>query len=271
MALGSSGFDETLLEEEEQFCLQEFIDNVNQRMTVGCALPFSIPENEIKRIIKQSLEYFYNHYEDFTQEEYLLLPYEELIKPEFRKGVENYTNGSRGKKKLPENVFSVIAVYEMGGYNGEGDTRWLGYNMYTARQILRNNIFACPAIAADNLSYYVITESFLDITRQMYNTTISHNYNRLNHTLSFLGHLPKSDIVIETLTKLDLCSCLNDELFFRYVVAQTKAELNDIITRWNFTLPGNVTLNLQNDGTSEISEIKQEIKEMQGNWYFLTT
>lgn len=271
MGLGVTYNDSSMFDEDEQFCLQEFVDRVNQRMTVGCALPFSIPQAEIERITKQALQYFYNHYEDFTQEEFLLLPFEELIKPEFRKGIENYTNGSRGKIKLPANVFSVIAVYELGGYAGEGSTRWLGYNAHTARQLFRNNIFASPAIAADNISYFTITESFLDIARQMYNTMVSHNYNRLNNTLSFLGHLPKSDIVLEVLTKLDLCSCLQDDLFFSYVVAQCKIELSEIITRWNFTLPGNITLSLNNDGTSELQEVKQEIKDMHAPWYFITT
>ena len=41
----------------------EFIAEVQQELTVSCALPFSVPVPEILRIIKYASKWFYKKYE----------------------------------------------------------------------------------------------------------------------------------------------------------------------------------------------------------------
>ena len=40
----------------------EFIANIQQELSVSCALPFTVPVPEIERIIKYSAEWFYKKY-----------------------------------------------------------------------------------------------------------------------------------------------------------------------------------------------------------------
>jgi hypothetical protein len=45
-----------------------------QIQSVACALPFTVPVAEIKRIIKFSADWFYKKYEDAVEERYYIIP-----------------------------------------------------------------------------------------------------------------------------------------------------------------------------------------------------
>ena len=53
---------------------EEFIAEVQQELTISCALPFSVPVPELLRIIKYASKWFYKKYEYSVQERYYVIP-----------------------------------------------------------------------------------------------------------------------------------------------------------------------------------------------------
>ena len=121
--------------------------------------------------------------------------------------------------------------------------------------------------------YYICTESFLDVSRQLFQSPISFNYNRLSNNLRFLGKLPEEDVILDILVHIDDCSLFNDDLFRRYVIADAKSQLGRILNSFSFNLPGGISINAEaiaNEGSAEKDAIIQELKDMSGSWYMIT-
>ena len=130
------------------------------------------------------------------------------------------------------------------------------------------------AISADNTMYYICTESFLDLSRQIFQNTISFKYNRLTNKLRFIGKLPVSDVVLDVLVRVPDCDLYNDELFRRYVIAECKVNLARILSTFTYQMPGNISINVDsiaNDGATEKEAIRQELRDLSGAWYIMTT
>lgn len=267
-------------EEEQNECLDEFVNLINQRITISCCLPGSIPTSEIKRITNQAKEWFYKNYEDAIEERYLALPWSELKKQTFQEGIKTTLSSKRGQYSVPDSVISVVGVYEMDGYSGEGGhfgglSR--GYEEADGnilKRALTNSVYNNNvAVAADNLTYYVVIDSFLDTTRQLFQDMIGFKYNRNTKKIVFLGDLPKSDVILDVLVAIDDCALFQDNYFFEYVVDKVKIELAEILTRYQYSLPGNVALNtgLVEDAKSDLQELVEEIKGMSSPSYIITT
>ena len=83
-----------------------------------------------------------------------------------------------------------------------------------------------------------------------------------------------SDVILDVLVRVPDCDLYNDDLFRRWVIAECKVQLARVIGSFNYQLPGNISINVEsiaNDGTSEKQEILQELKDMSGAWYMMTT
>jgi len=76
----------------------EFIANVQQELSVACALPFTVPIPEINRIIKYSADWFYKKYEDAVEERYYFISTEWFKRDQFK--LERTVT-------MPDCVFSV--------------------------------------------------------------------------------------------------------------------------------------------------------------------
>jgi hypothetical protein len=230
---------------------------------------------------------FQKMYEDFTEEMFLILPESEIQKKRFNKGIAKLNNDgkdknaikdTRGAFMLPEKVVSVVGVYEIGGFEGEAGWGGMLLGKHTGDISLQNLLYQNAydrslAIAADTTAYYVATESFLDISRQIFQHPITFRYNRLTNNLRFLGELPRKDVIVDVLVAIPDCDMYNDDLFRRYVIADCKANLARVLGTFTYQLPGNVTINVDqiaNEGSAEKENIIQEIKDMSGSWYIMT-
>ena len=256
-------------------------------MSVNGSIPFTIPLTSIAQLTKNAKTMFYKMYEDASEEMFIAIPHEEILKKKFTKGVVNMKDEGdkeslkdrRGTYKLPEGVISVVGVYEIGGWSGEAgwNSGLLGKTSgdISLHRMLYQSVYdRNVAVSADNTMYYICTESFLDVSRQLFQNMISFRYNRLTNNLRFLGELPKSDVVLDILVKIPDCDLYNDDLFRRYVIADCKTQLSRIMGAFNFTLPGGISLNVEaiaNEGSTEKEAIIQELKDMSGSWYIMTT
>ena len=122
--------------------------------------------------------------------------------------------------------------------------------------------------------YYTLNLYWMDVASHLINHTISYNYNRNSHKLFISGETPNRDCVAHVYAKLPIEHLMNDEIFFRYVVAKCKTQLSRILGTFTFNLPGNVTINydlLKDEGTEELSNIIEEIKEEESMDFFFTS
>ena len=274
-------------DEEAVECLSDFTESIQQEMSVNGSIPFTIPLESIAQLTKNAKTMFYKMYEDASEEMFIVIPREEIEKRKFSKGIAQMkeegdktpTKDRRGTYMLPDGVISVVGVYEIGGFSGEAgwNSGLLGKtsgDISLHRMVYQSVYDRTMAVSADNTAYYICTESFLDMSRQLFQNMISFNYNRLTNNLRFLGELPKSDVILDVLVRVPDCDLYNDDLFRRYVIAECKVQLSRILGSFSYNLPGGVSINVEaiaNEGSSEKEQIIQELKDMSGSWYILTT
>ena len=285
---------------EEVECLNDFVESIQNEMSVNGAIPFTIPAESIAQITKNAKTMFYKSYEDSTEEMFIAIPESEIRKKSFQRGIHTMdgpgdnkvtakfkkgegdnpnTGHTRGTYTLPEGVISVVGVYEIGAFSGESgwNSGLLGKSagdVSLQRMVYQSVYDRTMAVSADNTMYYICTEAFLDISRQIFQNMISFRYNRLTNNLRFLGELPKSDVILDVLVRVPDCDLYNDDLFRRYVIADCKVQLSRILGAFSYQLPGNISVNVEaiaNEGSTEKEQILQELKDMSGAWYIMTS
>lgn len=285
---------------EEVECLNDFVESIQNEMSVNGAIPFTIPAESIAQITKNAKTMFYKSYEDSTEELFIAIPESEIRKKSFQRGIHTMdgpgdnkvtakfkkgegdnpnTGHTRGTYTLPEGVISVVGVYEIGAFSGESgwNSGLLGKSagdISLNRMVYQSVYDRTMAVSADNTMYYICTEAFLDISRQIFQNMISFRYNRLTNNLRFLGELPKSDVILDVLVRVPDCDLYNDDLFRRYVIADCKVQLSRILGAFSYQLPGNISVNVEaiaNEGSTEKEQILQELKDMSGAWYIMTS
>lgn len=278
---------------ESQECLAEFTDRINKQMTLNCQIPFSLPTAAIVQIVGEAKKYFYNNYDDAVEEVFLSCPWEVFQDPKFRFGLTNKNGMDKNKIKksetmkergilvMPDNVFSVLRVYQIGKFSGEAgwgsSTRLDGGNLdFGVQRMFASSMYndRLPQ-AADNLMYWTCNLYFFDQARQMLQEMHSFNYNRLTKKLRFTGELPKYTCIFHTLCTIPDCSLFDDDLFFRYCVAYCMKHMSRILGMFQYNLPGNVTVNYDmfaQWGDTELQEVKEELTQLRHSVaYFYTT
>lgn len=256
-------------------CMDELIRKVNSELTGGCMIPIRLPKKESIQIIENAKQWFYKNYEDALQENYYVID-KSFIK------TENYKKTKSIELPGPRpdgsgRIFSVnnlsVAGEQIIGISGK-----VGFidSDFSIQKLLIGGAYGIPYTTAngDNLMYYVITEKYYDLARQILINKISYNYNRLNRKLKILGEDPKNHIILEVYETISDCALFSDEIFYRYVLAYHKKVIGTLIMTFGYNLPGNITLNgdmIKSDAIDELNSIKEEIKGDEGTDYFLTT
>ena len=185
-----------------QACLDALIKEINDDLTIGCQIPFTVPKNELARIINRAKDYFYKIYEDSVEEMYIALPATAWMKTSFNKGIDDSSdtlsstnvNSTRGVVPMPSTVYSVNNVFEWNGFGGEdggfGNRSFsAGDSDFSIDKFIYSDTYGA-GIGSENLMYYVINSSFIDTARQVLLPQISYSYNRLTHKFRFQGELP---------------------------------------------------------------------------------
>ena len=252
-----------IIDNKEKLCLENFMNLVNNELTYGCSIPISIPQQQMIQIIGNAKKWFYKNYEDSLKECYFFLNKQNWQDIEYR---------DHAHVVLPNYVFSVHGVHELDREQFNNNRAlWVHLNSdLNMKRLLYSDI----ASYSESLLYYVASESFADMTRQLFVNKVSYNYNRLTHTLQFMGEKPDDHIALLIFKTIDDCALFQDEIFLRWVVAQCKIQLGNILGYFQYNYPGNIQINfdaIKSDGTEAISEIKEEIKGEEGCSYFLTS
>lgn len=246
----------------------QFIAEVQQEISVACSLPFQIPKKEIQRIISQTAKWMYKNYEMAVEERYFMIESQVFSHKDFK---------CDRTIILPECIFSVYRVAQTKGNGGlSKGASFDGTQDLAIDRLLQTDVYkgGQGAFGSEALMWFVITDYWLDIADHITQHSITFDYSPLSNKLVILGETPTKSVVLQTTMKLPIEYLMNDELFFRYVVATAKRQLSRVVGTFQFNLPGNITINydlLREEGSQELEEIKQEVKDERGADFFFTT
>ena len=237
----------------------EFLLQVKDEIRGSCALPYSIPDKDINRIIDQSKKWFYRNYGEAVESQFYVIPKEEFRKPEFK---------ANRAILMPKCVINVSEVKEISGGGRLGikghdfsDDRLLGSELYITSG------------TGDDLVLRTAQMAFWDLASAFFLDLLSYDFNQNTKKLKLKGRNPNKNVFIRTYVEIPEEALFEDWFFIRYVTAQVKMQLGRILGFFEYNLVGGVTINtsdIKSEGKEELDEIKQQIDdENSPSWFFM--
>ncbi len=242
--------------------IEEFVDFVQNELTVGCSLPKIVPDSEIRRIVEtKALPYFYRRYQYAVQKMYFLIRKEAFFTEEFTK----YRFVT-----VPCEIQSVIYLYELRGtslFQLGINTPNLSVNLGVTNQpYLSSYVTTIGELGV----YKTILDSMSDMLNALNKYTLKFHYNQLQHRLNILTNV-KYDVIIEAYANILPEYLFKDDLFMKYVVGMAKIQYGRLTGTYDFTLPGGVKINssdVVSQGKEEVKEVEEEIKGQSDSSFF---
>jgi hypothetical protein len=237
----------------------ELIEDINNEITYSGALPYSLPKKEIQRIIEIDARFFYDNWRHAVESKYLLLPTDLFNNATFRKFRQI---------QLPDCVQFVVDFKEAKG----GSIFATIDRDFAENKFIGSEIYLTPFIG-ESIMYRTVLFSFLDLTKSLMIDSIAYDYNKNTKLLGVVGRTPKTAAVIKVWKKIDKDKLFEDELFQRYVRAHSKVRLAHMLQTFNYTLPGDITLNYQSIVATAEKEMEKVETMMKGentpDWIYL--
>jgi hypothetical protein len=232
--------------------------DIKQEMTLAQALPYSIPDKEIERVIVNAERYFYDNWRHAVEPRYLLIPNELLSSDQYK--------ASR-TIRLPDCVQFVYDVKEP-----KGNSMFSTIDRdFAENKFIGSEIFLTPFIG-ESIVYRTVMFSFLDMTRNFIIDTVAYDYNRNTHCINVTGRTP-TKMVVQIAKKIDQEHLYNDEVFQRYVRAKAKVRLGELLTSFDFNLPGGIRPNYTTFVTKADAEFEKVLEMMKNentpDWLYL--
>tara|TARA_R110000796_G_scaffold30819_16_gene82102 strand:+ start:52 stop:885 length:834 start_codon:yes stop_codon:yes gene_type:complete len=249
-------------------CLNEFLAEIGSYVTGACMIPMNLPQSEIINIINRAKKWFYRNYEYSVVENFLYIPIDIFQTPHFKQrraltlpdGVGNPFGGGE--------VYSVYGVFESGGGFG-GTSITFQQGDFDMERMLYGGLYGGTGTAEgmENLQYYVINQSGFEMARQITQNPISFHYSQATHEIKFTGQTPKKDVFLELYETIPDCALYGDEQFFDYVAAKVMMSFGQKLAIFNYSLPGNISINadiIQSMGESALDKVIENIKNDEG-------
>ena len=236
---------------------REFINKIKRRINRNNALPVNLSTDEIEDIIADSKEWFFDNYNDSLRQFIAVIPYS-LFKTAHYKETRYV--------ELDSCIYSINEFTEIsngGLFNYKSGAAFI-------RQNILNNIYY--ANNADIVSYvaYMGFESVLENLKDNY---ISFDWNKNEHRIHVLGHEPRTDVLIYGYKKLDETKLFEDDLFRQYVEGQSRIAIGEILSVYDFSLPGGVGINVDayiSKGETILEEVKETVLNLNTPLWFMT-
>ena len=246
-----------------QYALEEVIDFVSQEITIGCALPKTLPDTEIRRFIEtRAVKWFYQNYQYAVSKVYYFVSKEAFTTEEYTK----YRHIT-----LPCEIQSISWIFEV---RGEALLQ-LGINVpnlsvnlgVTNQPYLSSYVTTIGELGI----YKTLIDSLADMMNQLNKYTLKHHYNQMMNRLNILTNV-QHDLIVEAYANVPAENLYADPYFLKYVTGWAKMQTGMLLARYDFTLPGGVKFNssdLVQNGKEEMKEVEDEIKNMSTTSFFI--
>jgi len=256
------GYGNEYVPDQNGLTIEELIDFIQNEITIGCALPKTLPDSEIRRIIEtRALPYFYRNYQYAVQKMYFFIHQDAFHTEEFTK--YRYVN-------VPCEIQSVTYLYEVRG----GSLMQLGINTpnlsvnlgVTNQPYLSSYVTTIGELGV----YKTILDSMSDMLNQLNKYTLKYHFNQLHHRLQIMTNV-KHNVIIEGYANIPPEYLFKDDLFVKYVTGWAKVQYGNLTGRYDFQLAGGVKINsadITAQGKEEIKEAEEEIKGQSNSSFF---
>ena len=243
---------------------EQLIDIVQQDLTFSGALPKVLPDQEVKRMIREiNLEWFYKNYQFAVQKFYYFLKYDHLARETY--AMFQYF-------QLPEEVENITKIIKMDNpsmFRLGIQAPNLSINLGVTNQPFLTSFVT----TAGDLALYRSTISyFADEINKLTKNTIYHNFNPINKRLNFLSAIEdQSSLMLECWVRIQEEELFDFEMFKRFVIGTCRSRMGELIGRFNFNMPGNFTYNANDiisQGKEMVEEVKTYIKEQSTTAWF---
>jgi hypothetical protein len=249
-----------------------FINQLNSEISVGCALPFSIPKKELIRIIDMSAKWFYTHYEYAVEDMYYVIPKQLFQTEKFAcdRGIilPKVIESVHGLNSVRSSYLNTSGMpFSFNSFDGTSDQsfdKMMWSQAYSGSGVIGSDF-------SESLMYYVANSYFMDLMQNLTVAPVSYNFNPNTKRLAINGRTTGFDMVLSTSTQVPLEFLMNDEIFFRYCVCKAKVQLSRILGTFNFNLPGGITINtdlIRSEGQEELIKVEEEIKAQDSADFF---
>jgi hypothetical protein len=244
--------------------IDEFIDLVQNEISISCSLPKTLPDVNLRQIVEtRALPWFYRNYQFAVQKIYYLIKKEAFSAEEFTR--YNYVS-------VPCEIQSVVYLYEVRsaslfqlGINSPNLSINLGV---TNQPYLSSYVTTIGELGV----YKTMLDNMSDMMNQLNKYTLKYSFNQLNHRLHILTKV-QYDVIIEAYANIPQENLFKDDLFFKFCVGWAKVQLGNMMGMYDFSLPGGVKINhasLITQGQAEIKEVEEEIKgQSNSSWFFM--
>ncbi len=237
----------------------EFLLEIKDEIRGTCALPYSIPDKEINRIIDQAKKYFYRNYREAVESQYYVVPKDEFKKKEFKKDRSIL---------LPD---CVVSVYEVKEISGGGRLFTLDPD-FSDNRLIAAELYLSP-FQSDDLVMRTAQYAYWDLAQAFFLTLIAYDFNRNTHKLKIKGRDPKKNVFIQTYVEIPEEDLFEDWFFIRYCTATVKVALGRILGFFEYQLPGGISINssdIKSEGQEELDKLLQQIDdENSPDWFFM--
>jgi len=257
----------------------ELIREIEDALSFSCSLPYNLNQTEVARIIKRARNYFYDNYQYSVEKRYFILSRAIFANQEFR---------ATRQIQLPDVIVSVFDVRETNGVGIAGNPD----RDFGSSKLLGSELLLSPFVG-DNLVYRTVMYSYFDLARAYLLETFAYNFNKNNKKLTILGRDPNRagnggvtgggvnpnggspggvDVAVSCFIKITEDSLYDDELFVRYCIGKSKEALGNMLSVFDYNLPGGVKVNAANivqQGKDEVAEVMAMIDGESTASYFL--
>lgn len=228
----------------------EFLLELKDEIRGTCALPYSIPDKEINRIIDQAKKYFYRNYREAVESQYYVVPASEFSKPEFK---------ANRTILMPDCVVSVYECKEMSGggrlFSVDAD--------FSDNRLMAAELFLSP-FQSDDMVMRTAQYAYWDLAQAFFLELLRFDFNRNTHKLKIKGRDPKKNVFLQTYVSIPEEDLFEDWFFIRYCTAMVKIALGRILGFFEYQLPGGVSINsgdIKSEGEDERDKILQQIDD----------
>lgn len=248
----------------DAYAIEELVDFVQQEITVGCALPKTLPDTEIRRFAEtRAIKWFYQNYQYAVSKVYYFVDGTAFKTEEYTK--YKYIT-------LPCEIQSISYIYEVRGES----LMQLGINVpnlsvnmgVTNQPYLSSYVTTIGELGV----YKTLIDSMSDMLNQLNKYTVKFHYNQLMNRLNILTGI-KYDLILETYANIPKENLYTDQYFLKYVTGWAKMQTGNLLGRYDFSLPGGVKFNsadLVSQGKEEMKEVEEEIKGMSTvSWFVM--